>query len=153
MSLFYMEFAMEQQKVEKGDKVKVHYTGTLENGEVFDTSRNEEPLEFEAGSEELIPGFSNGVIGMSVGEKKTVEIKPEDAYGQRIDGLLQEVPISMLPQGVKVGDMLSADIEGHQMIFTVVDIKGDTALLDGNHPLAGHTLTFEIELMSVDKQK
>ena len=133
--------------VKKGDKVKVHYTGRLENGEVFDTSKEGEPLEFIAGSEEIIPGVSNAVIGMKIGDKATVTVTPEEAYGERMEELVQEVPKNLLPKDVEEGDILSGEMAGQQVYFTVLNVGEETAILDANHPLAGHTLTFELELV------
>ena len=136
--------------VKKGDKVSIHYVGLLEDKTIFDRSEKDDPLQFEAGTDEILAGISNGVIGMAVGEKKTITLSPEQAYGNRIAGLEQAVPLSDLPNGVQVGDLLSGEIQGEQIILSVVEINGDTATLDANHPLAGHTLTFDIELVGLE---
>ena len=134
----------------KGDKVKIMYIGKLEDDTVFDQSEASDPLEFIAGSEDILPGISNGVIGMGIGDKKHIVLSPEDAYGQRMPGLEQEVSLEQLPADVKVGDMLGAEIEGQQIVLTVLDIRDKTAILDANHPLAGHTLTFDIEVVGIE---
>ena len=136
--------------VKKGDTVRIKYTGLLEDDTIFDQSENGEPLEFQAGSAEILPGVSNGVIGMAVGDKKQILLKPEEAYGPRLSGLEQNVPLEQLPDNVQEGDLLTATVGGDQIILTVTEIKGDTAVLDANHPLAGHTLTFDIELVGFD---
>ena len=136
--------------VKKGDKVKILYTGLLEDKSIFDQSEQNEPLEFVAGTNEILPGISNGVIGMAVGDKKTLVLTPEEAYGPRLSGLEQEVPVEQLPDDVKVGDLLSADIQGEQVILAVTQIQGNVAVVDANHPLAGHTLTFNIELVGLE---
>ncbi len=137
-------------QVQNGSRVKVHYTGKLDDGSVFDTSLQEgrEPLEFTIGEGKMIPGFENGLLGMEIGEKKTIAMSPGDAYGETRDDLLFEVPISNVPPNVKVGATLQAEFEqGVPVIFTVTDIKNDTVVLDGNHPLAGKNLTFEVEVV------
>ncbi len=136
--------------VKKGDKVSIQYVGLLEDKTIFDKSEKDEPLEFEAGTDEILAGISNGVIGMAVGDKKTITLSPGEAYGDRVAGLEQSVPVSDLPKGVQVGDLLSGEIQGQQIILSVVEINGDTATLDANHPLAGHTLTFDIELVGFE---
>lgn len=137
-------------QVQNGSRVKVHYTGKLDDGSVFDTSLQEgrEPLEFTIGEGKMIPGFENGLLGMEIGEKKTIAMSPGDAYGETRDDLLFEVPISNVPPNVEVGATLQAEFEqGVPVIFTVTDIKNDTVVLDGNHPLAGKNLTFEVEVV------
>ena len=137
-------------QVQNGSRVKVHYTGKLDDGSVFDTSLQEgrEPLEFTIGEGKMIPGFENGLLGMEIGEKKTIAMSPGDAYGETRDDLLFEVPISNVPPNVEVGATLQAEFEpGVTVIFTVTDIKNDTVVLDGNHHLAGKNLTFEVEVV------
>ena len=135
--------------VKAGDSVQVHYKGTFENGEVFDTSEGRDPLQFEAGSDQLIPGFSNGVVGMAVGDTKTLTLPPEEAYGEHDERGLKEVALADLPEGVKVGDQLQAQSGEHVMSVSVHAIDGDQATLDANHPLAGKTLIFDIELVAI----
>lgn len=138
-------------QAKQGDQVKVHYTGRLTDGTVFDSSREREPLEFEVGGAGLIPGFSNGVVGMDVGDEKTVTIEPADGYGERHEEMVREVPLDALPEGVKQGDPLSAQTEHGPIQVWVKEIDGDKAVIDGNHPLAGQTLVFEIEMVEISE--
>jgi FKBP-type peptidyl-prolyl cis-trans isomerase 2 len=139
-------------QIQQGSKVKVHYTGKLETGEIFDTSYQDgrEPLEFVVGQGQMIQGFETGIIGMQVGEKRTISMLSENAYGPVRDDLLFEVPMTNVPEGVQIGNTLQAEFDnGAPVIFTVTDIKLDTVILDGNHPLAGKNLTFDIELVDL----
>ena len=139
-------------KVEAGKTVRVHYTGTLEDGEVFDSSRERDPLEFEVGAGMMIAGFDAAVNGMSIGETKTVTIPCEEAYGELIPELIQDLEKSMFPDDMElaVGLQVQGQNEnGDMMAFTIVDIKDDSVTVDGNHSLAGEDLTFEIELVEV----
>jgi FKBP-type peptidyl-prolyl cis-trans isomerase 2 len=129
-----------------GNTVSVHYRGTLEDGSEFDTSYGGLPLTFTVGSGQMIPGFDEGVRGMALGEKKTVTIPPEDAYGE-VDGTApQTAPLAQLPEGIKVGDEFEpADgVKGR-----VLAVFGDYAWVQINHELAGKTLTFEIEVVDI----
>jgi peptidylprolyl isomerase len=137
-------------KIHAGDVVRIHYTGRLENGTVFSTSLGGEPLEFTAGGDEFIEGLSEAVIGMEPGQRKTITIPPEKAYGHRDPHLEREVPLADLPEGVQVGDRLSAQIGNQRVRFWVKEIAGDTAILDANHPLAGQTLELDIEILAVE---
>ncbi len=139
--------------IKKGSKVKVHYTGKLENGKVFDTSVEKDPLEVVVGQSGLIKGFEEGLMGMKEGEKKTIEITPEDAYGQLIEGRTQEVEKSILPEEIQVGMALQANGEVGTMVVTVKEIKEETVVLDANHPLAGKDLIFELEVLEVSNGK
>lgn len=139
--------------IKKGSKVKVHYTGKLENGKVFDTSVEKDPLEVVVGQSGLIKGFEEGLMGMKEGEKKTIEITPEDAYGQLIEGRTQEVEKSALPEEIQVGMALQANGEVGTMVVTVKEIKEETVVLDANHPLAGKDLIFELEVLEVSNGK
>ncbi len=138
-------------KATKGSKVSVHYTGKLENGEVFDSSLEREPLQFELGSGQMIPGFDAAVEGMEVGEKKTITLEPSEAYGERTDEMMQEVPREKMPEDYSptVGDQLQVGTPGGTMIVTVAAVNDDTVTIDANHRLAGQTLVFDIELMEV----
>ncbi len=139
-------------KAKDGDTVKVHYTGTLENGEVFDTSKEREPLEFQLGEGQLIPGFEKAVIGMDEGDSTTVEIPSEEAYGEVREDLVINVPKDQLPEEVepKIGMQLQVNQQNGQPIpVRVTEIKDDELVLDANHPLAGKDLKFEIELLEV----
>jgi peptidylprolyl isomerase len=135
-----------------GDTVRIHYTGTLEDGTQFDSSEGRDPLQFAVGSGQVIPGFENAVEGMAVGDKKSVTIQPEQAYGQRHDQLVQEVPKEQLPDGLTpaVGMELQAkDQSGQVMRLSVTAIGDESITVDGNHPLAGETLNFDIELVEI----
>ena len=135
-----------------GDTVRIHYTGTLEDGTQFDSSAGRDPLEFSLGSGQVIPGFDNAVDGMSTGEKKSVTIPAEDAYGERQDALVHEVPRSQLPEDIEPeqGMQLQAQHEnGQVMRFVVLSVEEETITLDGNHPLAGKALNFDIELVEI----
>ncbi len=135
-----------------GDTVRIHYTGTLADGSRFDSSEGRDPLEFVLGSGQVIPGFDKAVTGMTAGEDKTVTIEPGDAYGERYDQLVQQIPRSALPADVTptVGMQLTGESEdGQQTRFVVTDVDGEAITLDANHPLAGHALTFAISLVSI----
>jgi FKBP-type peptidyl-prolyl cis-trans isomerase 2 len=136
-------------KVKNGDTVFVHYTGKLENGLIFDTSISREPLEVKIGEGMVIPGFENGLLEMSVGEKKVLEIEKGYGYGEKNDYMIQEAPKDKVPQDVKLGDMLQATSPAGPINFTVVEIKEDVVILDGNHPLAGENLVFEVEVVDI----
>jgi FKBP-type peptidyl-prolyl cis-trans isomerase SlpA len=135
--------------IKEGSKVKVHYTGKLEDGKVFDTSNDNEPIEVVLGEGTLIKGFENGLIGMKDGDKKTIEIEPKEAYGEYIDGRIQEVEKTKLPEDIKVGMVLQATTEVGSMVITIKEIKEDTAILDANHPLAGKKLIFDLDVVEV----
>jgi len=135
--------------IKEGSKVKVHYTGKLEDGKVFDTSNDKDPIEVVLGEGTLIKGFENGLIGMKDGDKKTIEIEPKDAYGDYVDGRIQEVEKSKLPEDIKVGMVLQASSEAGSMVILIKEIKEDTAILDANHPLAGRKLIFDLNVIEV----
>ena len=138
--------------IKNGDRVSVNYTGKLEDGSIFDSSLQEgrTPLEATLGQGMLIPGFENGLIGMSIGESKTVEIEPENAYGDYKNEMVQEVPLSQVPEGVQVGDMLTGQSQYGPMQVTVKEVTSETVILDMNHPLAGKKLIFDLEVVSVN---
>lgn len=139
-------------KAKDGDTVKVHYTGTLENGEVFDTSKEREPLEFQLGQGQLIPGFEKAVIGMDEGESTTVDIPSNEAYGEVRDDLIINVPKDQLPDDVepKIGMQLQVNQQNGQPIpVRITEVKDEELILDANHPLAGKDLKFEIKLLEV----
>ncbi|MFO7799467.1 peptidylprolyl isomerase [Rhodohalobacter sp.] len=139
-------------KVKEGDTVKVHYTGTLTDGTVFDTSAEREPLEFTLGQGQLIPGFEKAVVGMNVGDSTEVEIPSDDAYGESREDLVISVPKDQLPDDVEpqVGMQLQVNQQDGQPIPVRITEVGDENLtLDANHPLAGQDLKFEIELVEV----
>jgi FKBP-type peptidyl-prolyl cis-trans isomerase 2 len=139
-------------KARDGDTVKVHYTGKLDNGEVFDTSRERDPFEFKIGGQAVIPGFEKGVVGMGVGDSKTIEISPEDAYGEKKEELVVEVQKSELPEDItpSVGQRLQIkQQDGNPIVVTITDMNEDNITLDANHPLAGYTLFFDVELVEI----
>ncbi len=143
---------MSVSEVKKGSTVRVHYTGTLNDGTVFDTSRNDEPFEFRIGEGVVIPGFESALIGMKKNETKHVVISPDEAYGQYDLELRVVVQKGKLPPDIEYqeGIVLQIDTaEGYTAHATVVEIKEDAVTLDGNHPLAGETLNFDIELVDV----
>ena len=142
-------------KAESGDTVKVHYVGTLTDGTEFDSSREREPMEFKVGDHMLLPDFEAAIIDMAEGEKKTVTIPCENAYGEHTAELDINVPRESLPEGLKIveGTVLQArGPEGQEETFRVVGIKDDLVMMDGNHPLAGHDLTFELELVQITQK-
>jgi FKBP-type peptidyl-prolyl cis-trans isomerase 2 len=135
--------------VQEGDDISVHYVGTLDDGSQFDASRERgSTFDFTAGVGQVVPGFDAAVLGMTVGEVKTVRIEVADAYGERSDESILEVPIDQMPDGVKAGDQLTTPDGSRQV--TVVEVRADVVVVDANHPLAGQVLTFEIELISIN---
>ena len=139
-------------QAKSGDTVKIHYTGTLDDGTKFDSSAGREPLEFAIGSGQVIPGFDNAVDGMTVGDNITVTIPAGEAYGERHDQLVQEVPKSALPEDMEpeVGMQLqSQGPDGQVMNLLVTAVEVESITIDGNHPLAGQSLTFAIELVEI----
>lgn len=139
-------------QITNGSSVSVNYTGRLEDGTIFDSSIQEgrTPLNATLGQGQLIPGFENGLMGMDVGEKKTIEIIPSDAYGEINEGMIQEVPLTQVPGGAKVGDMLQGQNEHGQFQVSVKEVKENSVVLDMNHPLAGKKLIFDLEVVSID---
>jgi FKBP-type peptidyl-prolyl cis-trans isomerase 2 len=138
------------EQAKKGDTARVHYTGRLENGQVFDSSEGGEPLEFEVGAGQVIAGFDEGVQGMSVGDKKTIEIEVEDAYGQRTEALVQSVARAAfnLETEPQVGMNLVLQLpDGNQIPVAITEVTQDSVTLDANHPLAGQKLIFDVELV------
>ena len=139
-------------KAKSNDTVKVHYTGKLTTGQVFDSSLEREPLQFVVGAGQMIKGFDEAVNGMEVNEKKTVTIPSAEAYGERNDELIQDVPKTQLPADMKpeVGQTLVATNEqGKQTHVLVAEVGDDHIKIDANHPLAGKDLVFEIELVEI----
>ena len=136
----------------QGDTVKVHYTGKLEDGTVFDSSEGREPLEFTLGEGMLIPGFEQIVEGMSPGETRTGQISAEQAYGEHDDQMVLEVARESMPEDIEpeVGQELEIQHEGGQSFPVVItEVTDEVVTLDGNHPLAGKDLTFQIELLEI----
>lgn len=135
-----------------GDTVKIHYTGKLDDGTQFDSSAGRDPLEFELGGGQVIPGFDSAVEGMAVGESKSVRIEPEQAYGPRHDQLMQQVPRDQLPDDLtpEVGMALqSQSPDGQVMVLMIAAVDEETITVDANHPLAGQALNFDIELVEI----
>ncbi len=140
-------------EAKKGDKVKVHYTGKLHDGSIFDSSVNREPLEFEVGAGMMIAGFDSAVNGMKIGEKKTADIPAAEAYGDKNEEMIISVPKAQLPPDLEpaVGQQLSMQQPNGQAIPVVVSkVEEDAVEIDANHPLAGKDLIFEIELVSIN---
>ena len=136
-----------------GDTVQVHYTGTLNDGREFDSSREREPLEFTIDSGQVISGFSEAVTGMSIGDSKTVTIPADQAYGGHNPEMVQVVPRTAIPSDIElqVGLTLSArSPEGQNLNFKVVEFDDEKVMVDGNHPLAGQDLTFALELVAIN---
>lgn len=137
----------------KGSKVKVHYTGTLKNRDVFDSSKGRAPLEFVVGAGQMIPGFDKGVVGMGVGEEKTLTLSPREAYGERREDLLFRVSRETLPEGYTPshGDPLRiATQDGSAMNVFVSEIDEEEITLDGNHRLAGEELIFNVTMVAIE---
>ncbi len=135
-----------------GNTVKIHYTGTLDDGSEFDSSVGREPLEFTIGSGQVIVGFDNACRGMAVGEKKTVTLPPEEAYGEHNPEMVTEVDRSMMPDDLEpeIGLQMHATGPNGEMVnFVIVDFTDETVTVDGNPPLAGKALTFDIEMMEI----
>jgi FKBP-type peptidyl-prolyl cis-trans isomerase 2 len=140
------------EKVKKGDTIQVHYTGKFEDGKEFDSSLNRQPLQFEVGAGRVIKGFEDAVIGLQAGEKKTVTVSAEDAYGSFDENLLIEIPKKNVPEGVtpEVGMRLQlVNQQGQAAHVVVTEILDKTVRLDANHPLAGKTLVFDLEVLEI----
>ena len=139
-------------QAKSGDTVRIHYTGTLDNGTQFDSSDGRDPLEFALGGGQVIPGFDSAVDGMAVGENKSVTIQPDQAYGERHEQLVQQVPRSALPEDLEpqVGmGLQSQSPDGQVMNLVITEVADETITVDANHPLAGQALTFAIELVEI----
>jgi peptidylprolyl isomerase len=140
------------QQAQAGDVVKVHYTGKLADGEQFDSSVGREPLEFTVGAGQMIKGFDAAMPGMTVGEKKTINIAPADAYGERTDEAIIQFPKENVPADMQLeaGMQLTlSNQHGQPVPVIVVEVKEDVIVLDANHFLAGKELIFDIELVSI----
>jgi peptidylprolyl isomerase len=140
-------------EVKAGDTVHLHYTGTLLDGTTFDSSEGRDPLQFQVGSGQIIPGLDTAIPGMTVGEKKVVKIGAEDAYGQPNPEMRQSVPREGIPPEIplEVGIQLQMQTpDGQAMPVTVIEVDEATVTLDANHPLAGKDLQFDIELVKID---
>ncbi|MAN58607.1 MAG: peptidylprolyl isomerase [Flavobacteriaceae bacterium] len=139
-------------KVKANDTVRVHYTGKLDNGQVFDSSLERDPLEIKLGEGRLIPGFENGLIDMQVNEKKTVTIPKEEAYGEVQEELFQPIPKENLPQEIapQVGmGLMAQNPDGSERQLRVAEVNDDHIVVDANHPLAGKDLTFDLQLVEI----
>jgi peptidylprolyl isomerase len=139
-------------KAKSGDTVRVHYTGKLEDGTQFDSSAGKDPLEFSIGAGEVLPAFDSAVEGMAIGDSKSVNIEAAEAYGRRHEQLIQDVPREHLPDDMQpaVGMQLQAQGQDGQPIKLVVtEVKKETITVDGNHPLAGRDLDFDIKLVDI----
>ncbi|MEJ2215452.1 MAG: peptidylprolyl isomerase [Gemmatimonadota bacterium] len=140
------------QQAKSGDQVAVHYTGKLDSGEVFDSSTGKDPIRFELGSGQVIPGFERAVQGMAVGDTREIRIEPEDAYGQPSDELVVEVARTQLPDDVEPAVGMPLQVQtggGQQRVARITGVADDSVTLDLNHPLAGRALNFELELMEI----
>jgi FKBP-type peptidyl-prolyl cis-trans isomerase 2 len=141
------------QKVKIGDTVNVHYTGKFEDGTVFDSSLldGREPIKVTLGQGQLIKGFENGLVDMLVGDKKTVEVEPEEGYGHVNPDAIVEVPIENFPPNIEVGQTLQG--QGPQGIFLikVLEINPETVKVDHNHPMAGKKLIFDLEIVNIEE--
>ncbi|WP_372805837.1 peptidylprolyl isomerase [Pontiella sp.] len=139
--------------IENGQKVKIHYTGTLDDGSQFDSSAGRAPLEFEMGAGMVIPGFEKGVADMAVGEKKTINIPAAEAYGEKREDLVMQFDRSQLPEGMEPETGMMLQMQGPQgqpIPVTVTAVAEESITIDANHQLAGKNLNFELELVSVD---
>jgi FKBP-type peptidyl-prolyl cis-trans isomerase 2 len=139
-------------QVKENNTVKVNYTGKLSDGQIFDSSEGREPIEFTLGQGQLIPGFEKGLIDMKLNEKKTITIPKEEAYGDVNKDLIQEVKKTELPQDMapEVGmGLVSKSPDGQEMNLMVVEVREETIVIDGNHPLAGKELVFDLEVLAI----
>lgn len=138
--------------INEGDTVRVHFTGKLADGTVFETTRDGDPLDFEIGADEVTPGFEEAVLEMTPGESKTVKVQPDKAYGIRREDMVQIVEREKLPTDLEPEVGLALQIsydDENSMVVIITDVTDDRITLDANHPLAGKELTFEIELLEV----
>lgn len=139
------------ETIEQNKMVQIHYEGSLDDGTVFDSSEGREPLEFIFGVGMLIPGLESEMEGLAVGDRKTVRVEAEDAYGPYMEEALQEIPRNQIPPDLQLveGMQLAAQTPQGPIPVTVHEIREDTVVMDFNHPLAGEALTFEIEIMTI----
>jgi peptidylprolyl isomerase len=142
-------------QAQEGDTVTLHYTGTLEDGTVFDSSQGGEPLSFKVGAGEVIPGFDQGVRGMHIGESRRIEIPADQAYGEHYEDLVKVVPRSAFPPDVTPAVGFSFEFElptGESMPVRIINVEGDHVTLDANHLLAGEALKFDVNLVSIENE-
>lgn len=143
------------EKVENGLFVKMDYTGSLGNGQVFDSSQGKQPIEVQVGAGQLIKGFEKELLGMSLNEKKTFTVSPEDAYGEKDPNRSRTFPRKDMTSDIEpqVGQMVTLGApDGRQMPAQITEVTDKSVTLDLNHPLAGQTLTFEIEVLGISKE-
>lgn len=141
-------------KAQEGDLVTVVYQGLLEDGSVFDSSADDDPLVFVLGEDKVLPGFEKAVLGMEVGEQKTIRIPPEEGFGVRQEQLVDEFAVNTLPAGLnlEIGTQLEVTAEdGTRFQAVITNLQTDRVTLDANHPLAGQTLIFQLELLAIDR--
>ena len=141
-------------EVEKNSKVSVEYTGTLEDGSVFDSNVGKEPLKFLAGTGMVIKGFDSAVLGKKEGDEIEVKIEPKDAYGEKNEQLVQTIPLNAIPEKIpkEIGVVMQIKFpDGNMGFATITKIEGETVTIDMNHPLAGQTLNFKIKVISVEE--
>jgi FKBP-type peptidyl-prolyl cis-trans isomerase 2 len=140
------------EKVKNGDTVVVHYTGRFEDGNVFDSSLTEgrEPIKAVLGQNQLIKGFEDGLIDMTIGEKKTIEIEPKDAYGEINPEAVVDVPRTQFPEDVEVGQVLQGQSPQGMFIVKVLEVNNEMVKVDHNHPMAGKKLIFDLELVGIE---
>jgi FKBP-type peptidyl-prolyl cis-trans isomerase 2 len=135
------------------DEVKLHFTGFLETGEVFDTSEGKSPLKLKVGSKEIIPGFNKGIVGMEVGEERQIKIPPGLAYGKYFDDLIREMPKDNFDDNpenkLSEGLIVQGMVDDQQVVGSIIGINEENITVDFNHPLAGQTLTFEVKLLEI----
>jgi peptidylprolyl isomerase len=139
-------------QVKSGDVVRVHYIGRLTDGTLFDSSEGREPLEFTVGAGHMIKGFDTGVLGMAVGEKKTIQIPPHEAYGERDDQAIIEFPASNVPPDMKLEPGMQLTLrneQGHPVPVVVLEVAADVVVMDANHMLAGKELVFDVEMVEI----
>ncbi len=139
-------------QAKSGDTVKIHFTGKMQDDTVIETSQERGPLEFKIGEGDVLSGLEQGVIGMQTGDKKSITISPEEAFGQPREDLIVDLNKNEIPKGIKlaVGIHLSIQAaDGQDFKVKVVDVKEDTVTLDANHPLAGSTIIFDVELVEI----
>ena len=135
-----------------GDVVRVHYTGRLLDGTLFDSSEGRDPLEFTVGAGQMISGFDSGVLGMNVGDKKTIQIAPEDAYGERDEEAVIDFPREQVPAEMNLEPGMQLTLRnqhGHPIPVVVLEVREDVIVMDANHTLAGKDLVFEVELVEI----
>lgn len=146
------ESRRQMSEAKAGDTVRIHYTGTLTDGSEFDSSAGRDPLEFEVGGGQIIPGLDREIVGMKVGDRKTVNVPCDEAYGQHNPEALQEVPREGLPPDIEitVGNRLQAVTQdGRQITVVIAAVNDDTVTMDANHPLAGQDLIFDVEMVEI----